>query len=465
MSRWASPHAADAGPALTGEAPYVDPLPHPLPDDSVFDAPTLETRVIDAPKIPLTDRPVTPLPVGMDWLLLGIVLALMALGTIMAYSASVHLALTIHGDITVFLRKHLIHVSASLVALVVLIRLPYQALRDYAYVGLLGSLGLLGLVLVYGKVVNKARRWLVIGGFQFQPAELAKIAFAVYLAHSLTKKISRGESENLIKGLGPHLLAWGAMFAFLIRQPDLGTGIVLGVMLFAVTYFAGLRIAYFIMAGGVGTFALVAYIVQNPMRLKRLLAFLDPLLYRSTTGFQLFNAKLAVATGGLFGRGLGMSRQKLGFVPEAHTDFILSIIAEELGLIGVALVALAFLTIMVRGVQIAVRARDEFGRLLAAGLTVLIATQASFNFAVVMGTMPTKGLTLPFVSHGGSSMIFMGAALGLLLNIGRGGDPNYEAQWPKRLKAMWPQRGGSRQANARTTGRLAAVRRSAGGQP
>lgn len=457
-ARW--PHAAVAAEPTAG--PYRDPLGHALPDDDVAGGPTLETRVIPPPEIPLTERGVTPLPVGMDWLFLGIVIGLMALGTIMAYSASVHLALTVHGDMTVFLRKHLLHVSASLLALVVMLRVPYQALRNWAYAGIVGSLGLLGLVLVYGKVVNKARRWLVIGGFQFQPAELAKIAFAIYLAHSLTKKISRGESESLIKGLGPHFLVWICMFGFLIRQPDLGTGIVLGVMLFSMTYFAGLRVAYFLLAGALGGAGLIGYIIQNPMRLKRLLAFLDPLLYRSTTGFQLFNAKLAVATGGLFGRGLGMSRQKLGFVPEAHTDFILSIIAEELGLVGVALVALGFLTLLVRGVQIASRARDEFGRLLAAGLTILLATQASFNFAVVMGTMPTKGLTLPFVSHGGSSMIFMGAAVGLLLNIGRGGNPHYQSVWIERLRSWWPQRSSGRPANTRTTRGVRTVR--AGGR-
>lgn len=452
-------HAAAADPHA---GPYRDPFGHPLPDDDVASGPTLETRVLPPPEIPLTERGVTPLPVGMDWLLLGIVLALMALGTIMAYSASVHLALTVHGDMTVFLRKHLIHVSASLLALVVMLRVPYQALRSWAYAGIVASLGMLALVLQYGKVVNKARRWLVVGGFQFQPAEFAKIAFAVYLAHSLTKKISRGESETLMKGLAPHMLVWGFLFVFLIRQPDLGTGIVLGVMLFSMTYFAGLRVAYFLLAGAMGGAGLIAYIVQNPMRLKRLLAFLDPLLYRSTTGFQLFNAKLAVATGGLFGRGLGMSRQKLGFVPEAHTDFILSIIAEELGLVGVSLVALGFLTLMVRGVQIASRARDEFGRLLAAGLTILLATQASFNFAVVMGTMPTKGLTLPFVSHGGSSMIFMGAAVGLLLNIGRGGDPHYQSAWLDKLRGLLPRRRTERAANARTSGGVRAV--GAGGR-
>lgn len=211
--------------------------------------------------------------------------------------------------------------------------------------------------------------------------------------------------------------------------------------------------AYIIFLGLIGLAGLGTYIIHNPMRSKRLWAFLEPLAYRDTTGYQLFNGKLAVATGGLFGNGLGHSRQKLGFVPEAHTDFILSIIAEELGLIGIALVALAFIFLMLRGLRIALRARDEFGRLLASGITVLLGTQAAVNFGVVMGTLPTKGLTLPFVSHGGSSLIVLALAAGVLLNIGRGGNPDFEWHAPDWWDAIRARVKDEAPSNQRTNSR------------
>lgn len=398
-------------------AAQLDP---PDDSDAALGGPTL---VMQAPNHPRSEAALVPLPVGMDWGLFATVIALMTFGVIMAYSASVYVALHQHGNEAHFLWRHLAHAGVAVVTLVVAVLIPYQLWRKLAYPLLIVTVGMLLLVMAFGETRNNATRWLLIAGIPFQPAELAKFAFVTYLAHSLTKKVSSAAVHTFRLGFLPHALVWLVVFGLCMKQPDLGTGLVLAVLLFTMTYIAGTNVAYLVFLVFGGVFALVTFLIHDPMRSKRLTAFLEPLQYRDTTGFQLFNGKLAVATGGLFGNGLGLSRQKLGFVPEAHTDFVLSIIAEELGLIGVALVALAFLFLVLRGLRIALRARDEFGRLLASGVTVLLGTQAAINFGVVMGTLPTKGLTLPFVSHGGSSLIVLSLAVGVLLNVGRGGDP------------------------------------------
>ncbi len=429
------PVATDAqSPAIAGVLPdeFMDSL-----EDADLGG---QTRVVPPRAMPKGDAALVYVPVGMDWAALGTILALMTVGIVMAFSASVYVALhNFNGDESHFLTRHLMHAAVALFVLIAAMRFPYQAWRKLAYPLLIFAIGGLVAVLFFGKTVNNATRWIIIGGFPFQPAEFSKIAFVIYLAHSLTKKISTEAVHRFSVGFLPHAIVWCIAFALCMREPDLGTGIVLAILLFSMCYVAGTNMAYVIFVGLLGMGGLAAFIMHNPMRLARFVAFLHPELYRQTTGFQAFNAQLAVATGGLFGNGLGMSRQKLGFVPEAHTDFILSIIAEELGLIGVALIGLAFVFLMARGLRIAMRARDEFGRLVATGITVLLGTQAAVNFGVVMGTLPTKGLTLPFVSHGGSSLIVLSLAAGVLLNVGRGGNPDFA--WPElRLPRLWRRR-------------------------
>lgn len=415
-------------------------------EESAFE-PTLVRPPQDLPKSPAA---LVQLPVGMDWPLFATVIGLMTVGLIMAYSASIYVALhTFDGNDRYFLNKHLMHLGAAVFVLLIAIRTPYQLYRKIAYPMLVLSVAALVALLFVGVTHKHATRWIMIGGIPFQPAEFAKFSFVVYLAHALTKQISRQAVHKFSVGFVPHALVWLIVFALCMKQPDLGTGIVLAVLLFTMTFIAGTNMAYIVLLGIAGFAGLVTYIIHNPMRSKRLWAFLEPLAYRETTGFQLFNGKLAVATGGLFGNGLGLSRQKLGFVPEAHTDFILSIIAEELGLIGVALIALAFLFLIRRGLRIALQARDEFGRLLASGITILLGTQAAVNFGVVMGTLPTKGLTLPFVSHGGSSLVVLSLAAGVLLNVGRGGDPDFELPMPEFLKRFRGDAPVSRTANTR----------------
>lgn len=388
------------------------------------------TRVM--PRRPVeqpSEEALVHLPVGMDWWLLAAVVGLAALGLVMSFSASIYPAVHNHGgDESYFLDRHIRYLVLSLIALLVGMHLPYQAWRKMAY----PFLGLVILTLCYtllfGETRNRATRWILVAGVTFQPAELAKFAFVVYLAYSLAKKAATNAISTFHIGLLPHFLAWALVFGLCMKQPDLGTGLVLGILLFSLTFLAGARIAYLLFFGMGGGVLLVTFLINDPMRSKRLMAFLEPLAHRSATAYQLFNGKLAVATGGLWGRGLGASRQKLGFIPEAHTDFVLSIIGEELGVIGISLVAFAFVFLCIRGFRIAMHARCEFGRLLAMGVVVLVGAQASINFGVVLGLLPTKGLTLPFVSYGGSSLLVMALAIGVLLNVGRGGREDFA--WP-----------------------------------
>jgi len=410
-------------------------------EDFEFGGPT---RVMSRqPAVQPSDEALVPLPVGMDWWLLGTIVMLAALGLVMAFSASIYPAVHSHGDESFFLDRHIRYLGLGLLALLFGLHMPYQAWRKLAYPMLAFVIGLLIYVMLFGETRNRATRWILIAGTSFQPAELGKFVFVVYLALSLSKKAATNAIQTFHIGLLPHFLVWALVFGLCMKQPDLGTGLVLAILLFTLTFIAGARIAYLLFFGMSGSVLLLTFLVNDPMRSKRLMAFLEPLAHRSATAYQLFNGKLAVATGGLAGRGLGASRQKLGFIPEAHTDFVLSIIGEELGVIGISLVAFAFAFVLVRGLRIALHARCEFGRLLAMGIVILIGAQTTINFGVVLGLLPTKGLTLPFISYGGSSLLVMSLAVGVLLNVGRGGHEGF--RWPdvRRLFGSRPKDVGS----------------------
>ncbi len=385
------------------------------------------TRVMEAgPNVVPSGRALVPMPVGMDWLLFGTVMLVATIGVTMAFSASIFTAVHNHaGNENFFLTRHLVYATLGLVVMMIGAHFPYQGWKQLAYPVLGFTVASLIAVLLFGETRNRATRWLMLGPISFQPAEVAKLAFIIYLARSLSKKAKTNAISTFHIGLLPHMLVWVVLLFLCMKQPDLGTGLVLAVLLFTMTFVAGARIAYLLFFGTAGAAGLVWFLVRDPMRSKRIMAFLDPEGHRLATAYQLFNGKLAIATGGLFGNGLGASRQKLGFIPEAHTDFVLAIVGEELGVIGLSLVAIAFTIILIRGLRIALHARDEFGRLLALGITLLLGTQAAINFGVVLGLLPTKGLTLPFVSYGGSSLLVMSMAVGILLNVGRGGRPEF----------------------------------------
>jgi cell division protein FtsW len=265
--------------------------------------------------------------------------------------------------------------------------------------------------------INGAARWLDMGPITIQPSEFVKVALVMWLSYSLAKKSLKIKSFSI--GFLPHLIIPGVAILLCLLQPDFGTSVVIAVLTFSLLFIAGAKLGY-LMAAAIVT-APIAYLLVagSEYRLKRLLTFLDPLSSRFGDGYQLSQSMFGFGAGGVTGVGLGDGLQKFLFLPEAHNDFIASIIAEELGVIGIWGMMLLFAVVVARGVRIGLRAKDEFGTYLALGLTILIGVQVLFNLGVAMGLLPTKGLNLPFVSFGGSALVVSLFAVGVLLNISR----------------------------------------------
>jgi cell division protein FtsW len=295
-------------------------------------------------------------------------------------------------------------------------RIDYRRLRQFTYPLLLGALVLLAATLA-APALNGARRWLPLGPLTLQPVEIAKLALVTYLAYSLGRKADQLKTFTI--GFVPHLVVCGMMMVVLLKQPDLGSSIVLGATTLGMLFMAGTRISYILLA--VLAAAPLGYrmIVGTSWRLQRVLAYFNPEAYATGDGYQFMQARLAMGSGGLTGAGLGGGHQTLGYTPEAHSDFILAPIGEELGWLGVALVLALFGVLVWRGIRAALGARDVFGGYLAFGITLMFGVQALFNIGVVLGVVPNKGITLPLVSYGGSSLVITMFLVGLLLNVGR----------------------------------------------
>jgi cell division protein FtsW len=358
------------------------------------------------------------------------VLTLMGLGVVMVYSASIHIATLKEGDGGHYLVRQGASAIVALVALGFGIAFPYRNLRRVVYPVLLLSLAALALLLVpgLGVTAGNATRWFRLPFFSVQPSELAKLAFVIWLAWSIEKKDT--EIKSFTIGLLPHLLVCGALILLCLAQPDLGVCIVLASVMVLMLFVAGTRVSYLLGMFFVAVPVLTQTIATNSMRMQRILAFLDPWEHRYAGGYALVNSMTAMGSGGLWGRGLGGSLQKYGYIPEAQTDFIFPIIGEELGFVGATAVILLFAFLVFRGVRIALAAPDGFGRHLAFGLTALIGVQATINIGVSMALLPTKGLTLPFISYGGSSLVVSAFAVGVLLNISRRRQAEVEASTP-----------------------------------
>jgi cell division protein FtsW len=354
---------------------------------------------------------------AVDPLLLGAVLALVSLGLVMVYSASAITAREKLGDSFHFLTRQLIAAGLGFGAMAVAIWMGYRRLARLAYPILIGSVLLLVLVLIpgVGTVVGGARRWLRMPGVSIQPAEIAKLAWIIYLSYSLAKK--REKVATFSVGFLPHLAVAGLLVALCMLEPDFGSSVALLVLMFILLFAAGAKLSYLV--GSVLLAIPFAYhaIASEPYRMKRWMAYLDPWAYRKDIGYQLTESLMSIGSGGVTGLGLGDGRQKLYFLPEAHTDFIFAIIGEELGLLGVAAVVALYAIILWRGIRAALGATEPFGTYLGLGITSLIGFQAIINMSVAMGLVPTKGLTLPFVSYGGCSLIVLMAASGVLLSI------------------------------------------------
>ena len=323
------------------------------------------------------------------------------------------------GSKTYFLYRHLFFLGLSLMATACVMAIDYRDLQRWAKPLLLLSLAMLLLVLVphIGQAHFGARRWFKIGPLNFQPSEFVKLATIIYAADFLARKGKRIASFK--EGFLPLLLVLGLFCVLILKQPDFGNALLLGAILFLMMFIAGANKWYLFSLAGSALPVLVYLVISKPYRMRRIVAFLDPWQDAKGVGFQLSQSQIALGSGGIFGVGLGQSVQKLFYLPAAHTDFILSIIGEELGLIGTLAVVLLFAAFIWQGARLAKRTQNPFGYFLAIGITAMLGLQAVVNIGVSIGALPTKGLPLPFISYGGSALIFNCMAVGLLLNISR----------------------------------------------
>ena len=393
---------------------------------------SLRERVSEwaAPKSqPATPVSATPPSRGPDRLLVAMILALTGFGAVMVFSAGAAFAAKTYGDWTYFLKREAAYGAAGLLAFAVGMRLDYSVYRRFTYPLLFLSVALLAAVLKLGPSINGAVRWFRFGGLSFQPSELAKFSLALYLAVLLARKAEKVKDFSM--GFLPPLVMTGVFLLLLLKQPDLGTAVIIGVTALGLLFVAGTRTSYILLC--VLTAAPIGwklFIAGEPWRMRRFLAFLYPWQFRRDTGYQLYESLISVGSGGMFGQGLGQGHQKLFFLPEAHTDFILAIIGEELGLLGVLAVLSAFAILVWRGLRAAARARDVFGSYLAFGVTLLFGLQALVNMCVVLGMLPTKGLPLPFVSYGGTALVMSLFMAGVLTNISaRNPEPAPQSAW------------------------------------
>lgn len=356
-------------------------------------------------------------PRGLDLLLLTAVFAVVGMGIAMVYSSSAVYAQVKLGDGAFYLKRHLAYAALGTIALYVGWRIDYRRYRPFVYPLLVGSLLLLAALLVpgIGTRIDGAVRWFRFAGLSFQPSELAKVTLVFYLAYSLSKK--REEMRTFSIGFLPHLFVAGVFSVLVLKQPDLGTTAILMAVTFLLLFVAGTKISYMLMALLAAAPIVYYQIVGTPWRLRRLIAFLDPWAYRNDAGYQMAESLMSVGSGGLWGLGLGGGKQKLFFLPAAHTDFIFAITGEELGFVGLTILIVLFALIALRGVRAAFGASDLFGTYVAFGITATLTLQALFHMAVVLGLVPTKGITLPLFSSGGTGLIMNLFSVGVLLNI------------------------------------------------
>jgi cell division protein FtsW len=352
-----------------------------------------------------------------DLSLLIITISLMGIGVVIVYSASAILAAERFGDGYYFLKKQALFGAFALCMMMVMMNLPYHLLRRLAY-PILG-LGLVLLVLLLipgiGYRVGGSTRWIRFAQVSFQPSEFAKLALIIFLAYFLEKKGDRIRTFSL--GFLPVLIIAGTMIYLVILQPDFGVALFLATMVFMLLFIGGARISYLVSSVVLALPVIYLLITKVDYRYNRIATFLNPWEDPSRTSFQMVQSLLAFGSGGLFGTGLGGGSQKLFFLPAPHTDFIFSVIGEELGMVGVTIILGLFILFTIRGIRIALMAEDPFGTFLAAGITAMISMQAIINMGVVLGLLPTKGLTLPFISYGGTSLLINGLGVGILLNI------------------------------------------------
>lgn len=352
-----------------------------------------------------------------DYLLLMVALALVGIGIVMVYSTSAIIAGDRFGDPYYFLKRQALFAGVGFILMILMAFFPYEVLKRFAYPILIVSI--LSLIAVFipgiGVRAGGSTRWLKIAAFSFQPSELSKLGLVVFLAYFLTKKEEKIRSFSF--GFLPTLLLSGLVIALVLKEPDFGTALFLTVMVFLLLFVSGARVIYIAGAVFLAIPAVYYFVMNTGYRHKRLLSFIRPWDDPTGTSFQIIQSFLSFGSGGLFGLGLGEGRQKLFFLPAPHTDFIFSIIGEELGLVGAMVVVLLFILLTLRGIHIGLGVEDRFGSYLALGVTLMISLQALINLGVVLGLLPTKGLTLPFISYGGTSLVTNLIGVGMLLHL------------------------------------------------
>jgi cell division protein FtsW len=337
-------------------------------------------------------------------------------GIVMVYSASAVMARAENGNQYYYVIKQGIWTAVGFAAMLVAMQFDYQRLRDRRIVyGLLGLTALMLLAVFAFPRINGAHRWIRFAGFSVQPSELSKLALAIFLAYFLEKRA--GEEGSLWRTFVPCMAVTGLLAALVLKEPDLGTALMLAVVCVVMCFTAGVRLLHLGMAAAPGLVVSAWMLLFVPWRLQRLVTFTNPWADPQDKGFQVVQSLIAVGSGGPGGLGFAQGKQKMFFLPFAHSDFIFAVIGEELGLFGALTVVTVFGILLWRGTRAALRAPDRFGMLLGLGLITAIVVQALFNISVVLSLLPTKGIPLPFISYGGSSLVPTLVAVGILLNI------------------------------------------------
>ena len=354
-----------------------------------------------------------------DLVIMLMAIALTCFGVVMVYSASSVMAAKRFHDGFFFLKRQGLFALLGFGVMLLVMRVDYHTWKRVAVPGLLLCLVLLCLVLIpgIGGKAGGSSRWIKLPGFNLQPSEMAKLALIMYMAYSLEKK--QDKVKSLTAGFIPYMIVLMFLIGFLVLQPDLGGALTLAFVAMVMLFAAGTRLVY-IFSMLLLALPFLMYKLSTGYHKGRMEAFLNPWSDPEGKGFQIIQSWLALGTGGVFGQGLGEGKQKLFYLPEAHTDFILSVVGEELGFLGVMVIIGMFFLLVQRAMRIAVAAPDTFGRFLALGIAVLFGIEATVNMGVVTGLLPTKGLALPFISYGGSSLLISLFAVGILLNISSG---------------------------------------------
>jgi cell division protein FtsW len=379
-------------------------------------------------------------------LLIMVTLALVAFGLVMVYSATSAAAAVNGHDPSYYLKRQGIYAALGIALMIVAQRWDYRRLRHLAPALVLVSFVALVAVLAVGPPVNGARRWISLGPAVFQPSELAKLSLAIWAASYFAKRPAPRSLGELWRPAGALTCVFGGL---LVLEPDLGTTIALGIMLVGILVVCGTPARVLAPAIAIAAAAGLLAIWMKPYSRARFFAFLHPARDAAGTGYQILQAQIGMGSGGIFGKGLGQGVQKIFYLPEAHTDMMLANIGEELGLVGVTAVVVAYALFAYAGLDVAMRCRDPFGKRLAAGLTVLVCGQAAINILAVMGIAPLTGIPLPFLSYGGSSLVVLLAGVGILLNIAQRGGAATASVSDR-------SRGNGRTRAARTRGRTGA---------